>query len=233
MKRMNVAALALMGAFVLPSLGADLAGKAVFKGTAPKAENVKMDADAVCKKAHATPVPKGDVVVSAKGELANVFVYVKEGVKKESIPADKPAPITFDQTGCMYVPRIFGVRTGQAIKILNSDPTLHNVHAMPKTNPGFNMGMATKGQTIDKTFTKPETMVRIKCDVHGWMSAYVGVLDHPYFGVTNTSGGFSIANLPPGEYTLEAWHEKLGTKTAKVTVTATGAAAPVEFAFGG
>lgn len=231
MKHMNVAAVVV--SLALPAFGADLTGKAVFKGTAPKAENVKMNADPICAKANTKPVPKGDVVVSAKGELANVFVYVKEGVKKESIPADKPAPVTFDQAGCIYHPRVFGVRTGQTIKILNSDPTLHNVHAMPKTNASFNLGMPTKGQTAEKTFTKPETMVRIKCDVHGWMNAYVGVLDHPYFGVSDANGSFSIPNLPAGEYTLEAWHEKLGTKTAKVTVTATGAAAPVEFAFGG
>lgn len=231
MKHMNVAA--LLVAFALPAIGANLSGKTVFKGKAAKAEVVKMDADPVCKKAHTSPVPKGDVVVSGKGELANVFVYVKEGVKKESIPADKPAALTFDQNGCMYTPHVFGVRTNQAIKILNSDTTLHNVHAMPKSNAGFNMGMATKGQTIEKTFTKPETMVRIKCDVHGWMTAYVGVVDHPYFGVSDGNGGFTIANLPPGEYTLEAIHEKLGTKTAKVTVTDAGASAPVEFAFGG
>ncbi len=231
MKHMNV--VALLVAIAFPAIGANLTGKAVFKGTAPKAENIKMDADNVCKKAHTAPVPKGDVVVSSKGELANVFIYVKEGVKKESIPADKPAAITFDQHGCMYTPHVFGVRVGQGIKILNSDPTLHNVHALPKSNAGFNMGMATKGQTIEKSFTKPETMVRIKCDVHGWMTAYVGVLDHPYFGVSDANGGFSIANLPAGEYTLEAWHEKLGTKTAKVTVTDAGASAPVEFTFGG
>jgi plastocyanin len=230
---MKFSAIALTVALAFPAFGANLAGKAVFKGKAPKTENIKMDADPVCKKANATPVAKGDVVVSGKGDLANVFVYVKEGAKKEAIPADKPAPMTFDQAGCIYHPRVFGVRTGQAIKILNSDPTLHNVHAMPKVNPGFNMGMATKGQSIEKTFTKPETMVRVKCDVHGWMLAYVGVMDHPWFATTDANGSFSIANLPPGEYTLEAWHEKLGTKTAKVTVTEAGASAPVEFAFGG
>ncbi len=226
-------ALVLLGAFALPAFGANLAGKAVFKGKAPAQANVKMDADPVCKKANAKPVPKGDVVVSAKGDLANVFVYVKESVKKEAIPAEKPAPIVFDQAGCVYNPHVFGVRTGQTIQILNSDPTLHNVHAMPKTNPGFNMGMATKGQKIEKSFAKPETMIRVKCDVHGWMTAYVGVLDHPWYAVTDANGSFSIANLPNGEYTLEAWHEKLGTKTAKVTVTDAGAAAPVEFSFGG
>ena len=215
------------------SFGANLSGKVNFKCKAPKAENFKMDADAVCKKAHTKPVAKNDVVVNGNGTLANVFVYVKEGVKKEAVPAADAAPVVFDQVGCMYTPHVFGVRTGQTIKIVNSDPTLHNVHAMPKSNTGFNMGMATKGQTIEKKFIKPEQMVRMKCDVHGWMTAYVGVMDHPWFAVSDSSGNFSIANLPAGEYTLEAWHEKLGTQTAKVSVTDAGAKAPVEFTFGG
>jgi len=212
---------------------ANVTGKANFKGKAPKAESVRMDADPVCKKAHATPVQKFDIVVNGNGTLDNVFVFVKEGVKKEAIPAAKPGPLTFDQNGCMYTPHVFGMQVNQPLKIINSDPTLHNIHAMPKTNAAFNLGMATKGQTIEKTFTKPETMVRIKCDVHGWMNAYVGVLDHPWFATTDNTGSFTITDLPPGDYTLEAWHEKLGTQTAKITVPASGSPAPVEFNFGG
>lgn len=192
-------------------------GKVAFKGTAPKEELVKMNADPVCVKENAgKKVTKGDVVVNANGTLANVFVYVKEGVK--NAPAPATTPVTFDQHGCMYTPRVFGVRTNQPIKIVNSDPTLHNVHSLPKANTGFNMGMATKGQTIEKKFGKPEMAIRIKCDVHGWMTATAHVLEHPYFAVTDTTGSFSIADLPPGEYTVEAWHEKLGTTTQKLTV---------------
>lgn len=192
-------------------------GKVNFKGTAPKAEAIKMNADPVCVKENAgKTVTKGDVIVNTNGTLANVFVYVKDGVK--NAPAAPATPVTFDQAGCMYKPRVFGVRANQTLKIVNSDPTLHNVHSLPKANTGFNMGMSVKGQTIEKKFAKPEMGVRIKCDVHGWMTATAHVMDHPFFAVTDTTGNFSIADLPAGEYTLEAWHEKLGSTTQKVTV---------------
>ena len=209
---------------------ADVSGKVSFGGAAPKSQPIQMKADPVCAKLNTgKTIEKEDLVVNANKTLANVFVYVKEGVKKESIPPVPTEPVTFDQRGCMYHPHVLGVRVGQPLKIINSDATLHNVNANAKVNSKFNQGMPTQGQTIDKKFTKPETMVRVKCDVHGWMNASIGVLDHPYFAVTDTTGGFTIKNLPAGEYTLEAWHEKLGTKTMKVTVAAT--AQPADFTF--
>lgn len=214
------------------ALGAgNVSGEVKFTGAKPKVEHIKMDADPVCKKEHTSPVAKGDVVVNGNGTLANVLVYLKDA--KAPANMAKPAAMTFDQNGCMYKPHVFGLVTGQTLKIVNSDPTLHNVHALPKSNPSFNMGMATKGQTIEKSFTKPEMAIRIKCDVHGWMNAYTSVFDHPYFAVTDESGKFTIKDVPPGEYTIEAWHEKYGTKNAKVSVTDQGAKAPVDFAFGG
>ena len=205
-----------------------LSGSVKTTKPAPKAEAIKMSADPVCAKENAgKQVMKEDVVVGAGGTLANVFVYVKEGVK--SPPAAPATPVSFDQKGCTYTPHVFGIRVGQPLKIINSDPVLHNVHSMAKSNAGFNMGMATKGQVIEKKFTKPEVLVKIKCDVHGWMTAYVGVVDHPYFAVTDKQGNFSIDGLPAGEYTVEAVHEKFGAKTAKVTVTDAGG--KTEFSF--
>ncbi|MBI1861821.1 MAG: carboxypeptidase regulatory-like domain-containing protein [Deltaproteobacteria bacterium] len=213
------------------ALAGNVTGKVSFKGTAPKADVVKMNADPVCAKENAgKKVVKDDVVVNANGTLANVFVYVKEGLKKEAIPADVGSPVTFDQSGCMYTPHVLGVRVGQKLKIVNSDSTMHNVHSLSKTNPSFNSAMPTKGQTIEKDFKKAEFPVKVKCDVHGWMAGYIGVMEHPFFAVSDSSGAFSINNLPPGDYKLEAWHEKFGTKMADVKVTAAGAG-PVEFTF--
>ena len=212
------------------ALAANVTGKVTFTGTAPKSEIIKMNADAVCAKQNeGKKVLKNEVVVNANGTLANVFVYVKEGLKKESIPAAVGDPVTFDQNGCMYAPHVVGVRVGQKLKIVNSDPTMHNVHTLSKTNPQFNSAMPTKGQVIEKEFKKAEFPVKVKCDVHGWMMVYVGVMDHPFFAVTDSSGNFTINNLPPGEYTFEAWHEKLGTKTAKMTVTEGGAGPSFSF----
>ena len=112
------------------------------------------------------------------------------------------------------------MRVGQPLVILNSDPTLHNIHAMPKGNTEFNTGQPIQGMKTMHTFDKPEVMVPFKCDVHGWMNAYVGVLDHPYFAVTGPDGSFTLKGLPPGTYTIEAWHEKLGTQTTQVTLGA-------------
>lgn len=210
--------------FVSASFAGNLTGKVNFGGAAPKAAPIRMNADPGCGKLHTAPVLDPTVSVNANKTLANVFVYVKEGVKKEAIPAAPSAAVEFDQKGCMYKPHVVGLRVGQTLKIINSDALLHNVHAMPKANKGFNIGMAQKGQSSEKKFDKPETMIKFKCDVHGWMNAYIGVVEHPFFAVSDDKGAFEIKDLPAGEYTVEAWHEKLGTKTAKVTVTDKGTA---------
>jgi hypothetical protein len=127
-------------------------------------------------------------------------------------------PVTLDQAGCMYKPHVFGVRAGQNIEFVNSDSTGHNVHALPNANQEFNFSQPIQRQKDTRFFTAPEVMVRFKCDLHNWMSAYAGVLDHPYFAVTSPGGQFELEDIPAGTYTIEAWHEKLGTQTQSVTI---------------
>jgi plastocyanin len=196
----------------------NIEGDVAFDGTAPKNEPIRMNADPVCVKENATPQEQETYMVS-NGKLANVFVYVKDGLGNFSYPA--PAGVvTIDQKGCRYHPHVFGLRVGQELDIINSDPTLHNIHALPKGNSEFNTGQPIQGMKTTHLFTAKEVMVPFKCDVHGWMNAYVGVLDHPYFAVTGPDGKFSLKGLPPGTYTIEAWHEKAGTQTAQVTIGA-------------
>ena len=151
------------------------------------------------------------------GTLRNVFVYVKTGLEGKSyeVPSE---PIVVDQNGCHYNPHVQGMMAGQGIKILNSDDTLHNIHAQPTINKPFNVAMPKYLKEREETFTEPEIMVPIKCDVHSWMSSYVGVVANPFFAVTGKDGAFDLSKLPAGTYTLEAWHEKYGTQTQQVTV---------------
>ncbi len=199
---------------------ATLMGKVNLAGTAPERNPLKITGDAVCSKHHGDkPVLAEDVIVNEAGMLKNVFVYVKNGLEGHEfdVPED---PVVMDQKGCIYTPHVLGMMANQELKILNSDPTLHNIHALPKAdgNKEFNVGMPRQGMEIKKTFAQPEVMVRVKCDVHPWMSSYVGVLSHPYYAVSAADGSFKIADLPAGQYTIEAWHEKYGTKTQTITV---------------
>jgi len=189
-----------------------------FEGTAPKNEPIKMNADPVCVKQNKDPQFQATWVVSDDGKtLGNVFVYVKDGLG--NYVYDTPSTSAkIDQQNCRYHPHVFGMRVGQPLEIVNSDPTLHNIHALPKNNSEFNTGQPIQGMKTNHTFSAKEVMVPFKCDVHGWMNAYVGVLDHPYFATTEKDGKFELKDLPAGTYTIEAWHEKLGAQTASVTL---------------
>jgi plastocyanin len=151
------------------------------------------------------------------GGLDNVFVYVKDGLGNYyfDVPTES---LKLDQQGCRYSPHVFGIRVGQPLEIVNNDSTLHNVHALAQSNPEFNFPQQIQGMKNQKTFTAREVMVKFKCDVHGWMNAYAGVLDHPYFAVTTSGGRFELKNLPAGSYTIEAWHERLGVQSQKITI---------------
>lgn len=187
----------------------------------PKMPNIKMDADPYCASQHPGGAGEQDeeVVVSPAGELANVFVYVKNP-PAGSYPAPS-APVVLDQKGCKYYPHVHGVQVGQPLEIKNSDATLHNVHAMPAVNSQFNEGQPVQGMTSTKKFDKAEmTPFKVKCDVHGWMKSYMAVMPHPFYAVSQMNGTFTIPNLPPGSYTVVAWHEKYGPQEQQITVGA-------------
>jgi hypothetical protein len=203
--------------------GAGLTGKVMFEGTPPASQPIRMDADPVCLLQNKDGATAEDVVVNSNGTLKNAFVYVKEGLQTK--PSSPPTePVVFDQKGCRYHPHVFGIMVNQPFQILNSDGTLHNVHALPKSSKEFNLGMPIQGMKLTQKFTAPEVMVKIKCEVHPWMVAYAGVLDHPYYGVTGDDGSFTIKDLPPGEYVVEAWHEKYSAQTLTVKVPDTAEA---------
>lgn len=193
---------------------AEISGKVKLKGTPPAEISIQMD-DA-CGKLQPKPPTTRHYVVGADSGLGNVFVWIKEGAKPA--PAKGESPV-LDQSACMYQPYVMGVQTGQKFKIKNSDDTLHNVHAMPKANKEFNFGQPVKGMVTEKSFDQAEVLVKFKCDVHPWMFAYVGVVDHPYWAITDKDGNFSIKDVPAGDYTVEAFHLKAGKAEQKVNVT--------------
>ena len=201
-----------------PATAGNITGQVTFAGTPPTPAAVRMDADPNCQPQGGTATDES-VVVGEGGALQNAFVYVKDGLGDLRFPVS-PTTIVLDQKGCRYVPHVLGVQVGQPVDVLNSDPTLHNVHAVPQANQEFNTGQPLPGMKHTHRFSTREVMVPFKCDVHPWMRAWVGVLDHPYFAVTGPNGAFELKGLPPGTYTLEAWHETLGTATQTVTIAA-------------
>ena len=205
----------------------NIAGSVVFEGTAPSMDVIDMSGESVCAAKHSSTPMVQEVVVNSNGTLANVFVYVKEGL--ESLQFPTPGAVLLDQNGCVYLPHVLGVMTGQDITIRNSDGLLHNINATPSEQRGFNSSQPVNMEST-RSFGTVEVMIRLRCDVHGWMNAYVGVLDHPYHSVSNSSGAFNLSTLPPGDYVIEAWHEHYGTQTQTVTVT-TGETAEVTFTF--
>ena len=192
----------------------ELKGSIKLEGTPPATQAINRRSDPYCEQQGEA---KTENFVVSDGGLQNVFVYVKDGLGDMKFPVPT-TPVVLDQKGCTYAPRVFGIQAGQPLEIVNSDDTLHNIHALPMNNREFNRGQAVKGLRQTHVFTTTEVMVPFKCDVHRWMNAWVGVLDHPFYAVSGQGGAFDIQKLPPGTYTIEAWHEKLGTQTQMVTV---------------
>jgi plastocyanin len=199
--------------------GGTISGKVKFTGAAPVMAKIDMSDEATCQKDYTTPPTKEDVVAGAGGALANVFVYVKAGLPATYTAPAATTPVVLDQHGCRYHPHVFGIMVGQTLSIKNSDGIAHNIKAKGVKNRPFNISQPNSMATT-RTFTAPEVMVPLECNVHGWMKAWLGVLPHPFFAVTGADGSFKITGLPPGTYTIEAWHERFGTQTATVTVAA-------------
>ncbi len=211
----------LVAASVWPGVAvaaSSITGTVTFDGKAPNLKPLAMDADPTCAKKHSAPVPNEMLALGGGNTMGNVMVWVSKGLPAgKAFPVPK-TPVVLDQNGCLYKPHVMGIMVGQSYRILNSDGVLHNIHTLPKVNPAFNKGMPPTLKEATTVFSKPEEVFHIKCDVHPWMSAYMAVFTHPFFSVTATDGKFTISGLDAGTYEITAWHERLGTQTATITV---------------
>jgi len=204
------------GAAAKPEFGtAVITGTIVLEGKPPAKKKITMTGDRVCKK-HSKKHVAPKFEVGDDGGLPHVFVYIKKGIRAKYPPPEES--VTLDQSGCMYHPHVFGLQVGQNLRIKNNDNTAHNINSIVKKNDKFNISQPQKGMTDNRKFKRPEVMVTFKCDVHGWMNAHVGILNHPFFAVTDENGKFSIEKLPPGKYTIETWHELYGRRTAELEI---------------
>jgi len=193
-------------------------GTVKFEGTVPKAKPINMAADPSCAKQHPSPVLSQEVMTDGKGDLQNVVVFVSEGLGERAF--DPPSqPVEMKQKGCMYEPHVLALQANQPVEVSNNDPTTHNIHPQPANNREWNKA-EVPGSKIEETFPRQEIAIPVKCNVHPWMRGYVAVFKHPFFAVTGKDGSFALNNLPPGTYTIQAWHEKLGTSTQKITIGA-------------
>jgi plastocyanin len=216
----RLAAVLAAGLMGTSTFAATITGVVNYEGKVPTLKPIDMTADAGCAKMHGgAPQPSDLLVLGAGNTMANIMVNVATGLPAGKTYPAPTTPVVMDQKGCHYDPHVFGLMVNQPFKVLNSDGILHNVHALPKVNAPFNMAMPPTVKESTKTFGKAEGMFMIKCDVHPWMSSYAGVFTHPFFNVTKSDGKFTISNLDAGTYELTAWHEKLGTQKATVTVT--------------
>ena len=199
-----------------------ISGTIRFAGKPPARVMIDMDQDADCAKLHRNaPVPDEAVAVNRNGTLRNVFVYLKSGLEGKAF-APPAESVTIDQKGCWFEPRVLGIQTGQTLTVTNSDPVTHNIHPLAQVNREWNHSQAPEEVPFTRKFVSPEVMVRVKCNVHRWMRAWIGVVDHPYFAVTGADGRFELRHVPPGSYTLAVWQEKLGTQEQAVTVPPSG-----------
>jgi plastocyanin len=198
--------------------GASVKGVVKFEGTAPKPKQISMSADPSCAKQHSSPVFTQEVMTDSKGDLQDVVVFVAEGLGDRTFEAPTQ-PVVVEQKGCMYQPHVLAVRANQPLHVVNDDPTSHNIHPTPANNREWNKA-ESPGSSLDESFAREEIAIPVKCNVHPWMHGYVAVFKHPYFAVTGKDGSFDLSGLPPGTYTINAWHEKLGTSAQTITIGA-------------
>jgi plastocyanin len=200
-----------------PNTAGSVSGKVLFDGKKPQRPKVDMDEEPLCAKLHQGAVFHEVITVNSDGMLANVFIYIKQGLEGKQFepPAD---PAVIDQRGCWFNPRVLGIQVGQTLKVMNSDPLTHNIHPLAQVNRDWNQSQAPGAAPLTRKFAQPEVMIRVKCNIHSWMHAWIGSVAHPYFAVTREDGSFQLRNLPPGNYTVEAWHEELGRQEQKITL---------------
>jgi plastocyanin len=211
------AATANAGKPVDPATAGTVSGTIKLNGTAPKMKMINMAAEPNCSKLHAdSPAMTEDVVTGDGNTLGNVFVYLAGDFSAYSLPPSS-TPATIDQKGCQYHPHVLGLQVGQGLTVTNSDMTTHNIHPVPKNNREWNESQPPGATPIMQTFAREEVAIPVKCNVHPWMKSYFAVLGSPYFQVTGKDGSYTIANVPPGTYTVTAWHELYGTTTQMVT----------------
>jgi len=210
------------------SASGTIRGHLQLAGKLPGNPIIRMGVDPKCAALNAGKrVVQETVMASADGSLANVFVSLQGTFPPTPVPS---TPITIDQQGCVYRPRVIGIRAGQTLEFHNGDGLLHNVRSVSAQGNEFNVGQPPAAPVFRFTPAHEELMLRVKCDIHSWMTTYVGVISHPYFAVSGAEGAFSIANVPAGTRTIQAWHERYGVLTKSVTVKA-GAVATVDFTY--
>jgi plastocyanin len=222
---------AIVGEKIDPATVGSVSGTVTFSGVPPKRATIDMGQDPACSYAAKEPTLSEVVPLVSNGRLANAFVYVKQSREKYFVPVPKE-PAVLDQKGCRYHPHVMGLVAGQKLRILNSDPAMHNVHPTPKNNEGWNVSQMPGAAPIEKTFTQEELMLPIVCNQHPWMKMYVNVMTNPFFAVTDAEGKFEIKGLPPGEYALAVVHEKLGPgQDVHLTLAPKEAKQGVQFAY--
>jgi hypothetical protein len=216
------------GAGSTTTKGGTIRGHVAVKGAVPGNPIIRMGMDPMCAKLNAGKRPVQEIVsATADGSLANVFVSLQGTFPPTPVPSE---PVAIDQRACLYVPRVIGARVNQTLQVRNSDEGLHNVHSASAHGNDFNLSQPTGGMGHRLSLRNAEKMLRITCDVHRWMTAFVGVVDHPYFATSGAGGSFTIVNVPPGSYTIHSWHELFGELTQTVRVTE-GSTSTVEFAY--
>ncbi|HWB32104.1 MAG TPA: carboxypeptidase regulatory-like domain-containing protein [Acidobacteriaceae bacterium] len=200
-----------------PATAGSVSGTVRWSGRRPAPVRVDMSSDPACVSANKGPVYEDSLVVGRQGQLANAFVYIKSGLEGKTFePPSTPA--TLDQRGCWFHPHVLGLQVGQEIDIVNSDPVTHNIHPMAHINREWNHSQGPGDAPLQRRFLKPEVMVPVKCNIHGWMHAYIGVVDNPYFAVTGSDGSFTLPNLPAGTYTIAIWHENSAPQEQQIVI---------------
>jgi Polysaccharide lyase family 4, domain II len=193
-------------------------GTVRYRGQRPVPKMIDMSSDPACVEAHQGKAFDESLMIGPKGSVGNAFVYIKAGLEGRNFESST-TPVTIDQRGCWFRPHVVGIQTNQPLQVINSDPVTHNIHPMATVNREWNHSQGPEDPPITRKFTKPEVMIPVKCNIHSWMHAYIGVLEHPYFVVSGQDGSFEIKNLPAGTYTIAVWQEKLGTQEQTITVS--------------